>query len=155
MITVWKGQSANHKLNFNLFIIKITLLITDFTLRPSFISQLLCSLASPSSAQHQAPREDGTHRAVTCLSPGHLVSSTSTGWTTGDPHPPPSPGLMLVGWYKEPGAETTPSLSSPGSMAALSRQPRASWSPPPRGWHIAAERCPSLPIKGRSYCLCA
>lgn len=52
MITAWKGQSANHKPNFNLFIIKVTLLIKDFTQRLSCMGQFLLS-AVPSTKRGQ------------------------------------------------------------------------------------------------------
>lgn len=67
MITVWKGQSANRKLNFNLFIIKVTLLIIDFTLRPGFISQLPhCPAPRPHRPLPSAPAHspNGAHGAV-------------------------------------------------------------------------------------------
>jgi len=121
MITVWKGQSANHKLNFNLFIIKVTLLIIDFTLRPCSISQWLCSLAPPSTGLRGGAGA-GTPCVVMCPSPGRLVPSTGTGRTAGDPQLPPAQR-----WCWQSGTSSRAPRPPRGSPppGALSRQPPA------------------------------
>lgn len=134
MITVWKGQSANRKLNFNLFIIKVTLLIIDFTLRPGFISHLPHRLApqpraAPASGRRPLPSApahgpNGTHGAVGMhgAPPGLPV--------TGD-------GVQVTRTQRPPCSAQRCSLRDQAPQQAvpsLCSQAGASWSLPPH-WH--------------------
>lgn len=139
MITVWKGQSANRKLNFNLFIIKVTLLIIDFTLRPGFISQLPhCPAPRPHRPLPSAPAHgpNGAHGAV--------------GMHGAPPGlPVPEDGVQVTRTQRPPcsAQRCSPRDQAPQeAVPSLCSQPGASWSLPPH-WHTTGNTAPHPPKK--------
>lgn len=139
MITAWKGQSANHKPNFNLFIIKVTLLIIDFTLRP----ELHLAIPALSNAQHQGGDKDGTHHDVMNPRDWGPLPSAQDGPPGTLTHPP---SLCLDRATRSQTLRFPCPLLAP-STAALSHQPQitATIAVPHHSWALSLS-----PGKGQS-----